>query len=355
MNSKQRVKKVFQFEIPDRVPVNYRCNPGIDARLKKHFKLGPDDNEGLLQALGVDFRMIEAPYTGPKMYEEIPGLKIDPIYGFRMRYTLHQTGGYWEYCDFPLLNGTAEDAENWRFPDPDDFDYDSLLDQLDEHRDYGIIIGYNGIGLVICRLGFFRGFEQALIDLALDDPVGTIFIDKLLDFQFACMERVLEKVKDKADVMWMGEDLGTQIGPLISMEMFTKKILPRQRRFIDLAASYGVPAMLHTCGCSSWTYEEYIKAGLKAVETLQPEVKDMAPEYLKEKFGGRLVFHGCISTAGALTYGSIDDVDECIKHTMEVMKPGGGYCLAPTHRIQDNTPLENVLCMYEKAKEYGKY
>jgi uroporphyrinogen decarboxylase len=113
--------------------------------------------------------------------------------------------------------------------------------------------------------------------------------------------------------------------------------------------------MLHTCGCSSWSYEEYIKAGLKAVDTLQPEAKDMSPEYLKKTFGGRLVFHGCVSTAGALTYGSLKDVEEDIKYTMEVMKPGGGYCMAPTHRIQDNTPLENVLCMYEKAKEFGRY
>jgi uroporphyrinogen decarboxylase len=44
-----------------------------------------------------------------------------------------------------------------------------------------------------------------------------------------------------------------------------------------------------------------------------------------------------------------------VRETLEIMKPGGGYCLAPTHQIQDNTPTENVLAMYAAARRYGTY
>jgi uroporphyrinogen decarboxylase len=37
------------------------------------------------------------------------------------------------------------------------------------------------------------------------------------------------------------------------------------------------------------------------------------------------------------------------------MMPGGGYCFAPTHLIQDNTPPENVVAAYEVAREAGGY
>ena len=117
----------------------------------------------------------------------------------------------------------------------------------------------------------------------------------------------------------------------------------------------GVPVMLHTCGCSSWTYEKYIQAGLRAVDTLQPEVTNMSPRYLKENFGGRLVFHGCISTRGAVTYGAPEEVEGEVRETLEIMMPGGGYCLAPTHRLQDNTPVENAVAMYRAAHQYGHY
>ncbi len=308
MTSKERVRAAFNFEHHDRVPVNYRYNDGIDAKLKKHFGLGARDDEGLRKALGVDFRMVEPVYTGPKLYNDIPGRRIDPIYGHHMKWVEHETGGYWEYCDYFLENTSVEDIENFKLPDPDDFDYDGLIDQCDEYRDYGIIAGNNGIGVVICRSSFYRGMEQALVDLITDDEAGMRLIDRILDFQLGQMERIFDKIGDRVDVMWMGEDLGTQIGPLIGMDTFRSMLLPRHKKFIDLASMHGIPAMLHTCGSSSWSYEDYIACGLRAVETLQPEAANMSPRYLMEHFSGRLVFHGCISTAGALTYGSAADV-----------------------------------------------
>lgn len=81
----------------------------------------------------------------------------------------------------------------------------------------------------------------------------------------------------------------------------------------------------------------------------------MDPAYLKERFGDRLAFHGCISTAGTLVTGTPDDVRRTVRETLEIMMPGGGYALAPTHHLQDNTPTENVLAMYAAAREFGVY
>jgi uroporphyrinogen-III decarboxylase len=142
---------------------------------------------------------------------------------------------------------------------------------------------------------------------------------------------------------------------MISMPLFRKHILARHQKFFDLAKSYNLPVMMHTCGSSSWTYEDYIAAGLKAVDTLQPEAAHMSPSYLKNKFGGRLVFHGCISTAGPVAYGTVEDVRKNVVDTLEIMMPGSGYCFAPTHSLQDNSPTENVVEMYRAAHRYGRY
>jgi uroporphyrinogen-III decarboxylase len=91
------------------------------------------------------------------------------------------------------------------------------------------------------------------------------------------------------------------------------------------------------------------------VDTLQPEAANMSPSYLKATFGGRLAFHGCISTAGVLAHGSVADVEKEVRETLQIMMPGGGYCLAPTHAMQDNTPTENAVAMYRAAGEYGSY
>ncbi len=36
------------------------------------------------------------------------------------------------------------------------------------------------------------------------------------------------------------------------------------------------------------------------------------------------------------------------------MMPVRGYHFAPTHAIQDNTPIENILAMYNTAHRYGR-
>jgi uroporphyrinogen-III decarboxylase len=197
--------------------------------------------------------------------------------------------------------------------------------------------------------------EQVFIDLVTDDPAGLLLMDKLMDQQYGLMRRTLEAGNGKIDFMWMGEDLGTQIAPFISMETFRKHIRPRQQKFFELAKEFGVPTLLHTCGSSSWAYEDYIEMGLTGVDTLQPEAANMSPEYLKKTFGGRLVFHGSISSTGALSFGTPDDVEAHCRKTLEIMMPGGGYAFSPTHCLQDNTPTENVIRMYETVHRYGWY
>ena len=76
---------------------------------------------------------------------------------------------------------------------------------------------------------------------------------------------------------------------------------------------------------------------------------------LKKEYGDRLAFHGCISTAGPVAFGSVADVEADCLRTLEVMMPGGGYCFAPTHSLQDNSPTENVVAMYDAAHKYGRY
>lgn len=95
--------------------------------------------------------------------------------------------------------------------------------------------------------------------------------------------------------------------------------------------------------------------GIKVVDTLQPEAKDMKPDDLKRRFGGGLAFHGCISTAGPVAYGSVQDVIDNVEETLGIMMPGGGYCMSPTHELQDNSPTENVIAMYQATHDYGRY
>jgi uroporphyrinogen-III decarboxylase len=68
-----------------------------------------------------------------------------------------------------------------------------------------------------------------------------------------------------------------------------------------------------------------------------------------------MAFHGSISTAGPVAYCTVGDVVRYCRDTLDIMMPGGGYCFAPTHALQDNSPTENVVAMYDTAHRYGVY
>ena len=355
LTSKERVRITLARGQADRVPINYFANAGIDRRLKDRYGLGPDDHEGLRRVLDMDFRGVGAAYKGPRLHAEIPDRHVDPMWGWRTRYVEHGSGSYWDFCDFPLKEAHEQAAADWPMPSPDDFDYATIPQACERWKNDGLHVGHAGLACIMNTMGFLRSMEQVFLDLALDEPAGLLLIDRFLAIQLEVVRRELEAARGKVDFMWLGEDLGTIRGPLISMDMFRKHILPRHKPFFDLAKAHGLPVMIHTCGSSSWTYDEYIKMGLSAVDTLQPEAKDMAPEYLKKRFGDRLAFHGCISTAGPVASGTVEETIACCRRTLEIMMPGGGYCFSPTHALQDNSPTENVVAMYDTAHKYGWY
>jgi len=349
MTSKQRVLATISHREPDRVPVNYYGNAGIDERLKRHF--GADD---LLAALAVDFRQVGAPYVGPRLHQDKGDVKVDE-WGIHRRWVGHESGGYWDYCHWPLVQATLDDVEAWPMPSPDDFDYSGIAAACERMREYCITCGGASYPDVINGCGMLRTMEQVLVDLVTDDPVGLRLADRRDDIQLEVIRRTLEAGRGGIDLLCLGEDLGTQRGPTLSPAMFRKHLRPRIQRFVDLARSFNVPVMIHSCGSTSWAFDDFIEMGIAVVETLQPEAAEMDPAYLKRCYGDRLAFHGCISTAGPLAYGSPEQVERTVRRTLEVMMPGGGYVVAPTHQVQDNTPTENVLAMFRAAREYGTY
>lgn len=349
MTSKERVLTTIHHQEPDRVPFNYYGNQGIDQRLKDHF--GKKD---ILEALEIDFRFVSAPYIGKPLHQNRSDIIVDE-WGIQRRWMPHDYGGFWDYCGWPLRDADIEVIEAWAFPNPDNYDYASVRDSCNRYQGYCICSGGAGLPDIINGCGMLRTMEQVLLDLITDNEAGLRLIERRNTILMEITRRTLEAAGGKIDLLCLGEDLGTQRGPTISLELFRKHIRPRIKGFVDLARSFIIPTMIHSCGSSSWAFDDFIEMGINVVETLQPEALNMSPRYLKSHYGGRLAFHGCISTAGPLAYGTPADVVRNVRETLDIMMPGGGYILSPTHQVQDNTPTENVLALYDTGRTYGRY
>ena len=143
-------------------------------------------------------------------------------------------------------------------PSPDDFDYSQISEQCRNWDSYALVFGNAGIGDIINSTGMIRTMEQVLVDLMTDDPACIRYIERKTEIQLELSRRSLEAASGRIDLFCMGEDLGTQIGPLISLDLYRRRLRPVHQQFVDLAKSFDLPVVIHSCGSSSWAFNDFI-------------------------------------------------------------------------------------------------
>jgi uroporphyrinogen decarboxylase len=339
----------------DRIPVDYCANPGIDRRLKAHVGLAEHDDEGLRRALGVDFRGLGAAYTGPRLHPEQTGVQVDACFGIHTRWVEHATGGYQDFCDFPLATAARDAVAAWPFPDPDRFDYAGLAAQAAAWRGFGVHLGNAGTGDVLNFSGALMGMARVYAALAEDDPAWHLLAERKIDCEVAVLERSLAACRGAVSFLWMGEDLGSQRGPLCSLATYRRIIAPLHRRILDLARSHDLPVMIHSCGSSRFAFADFAAMGIAAIDVLQPDAAGMDAVEIKAAFGDRLAFHGGIGTGGVVAHGTPAQAGAEAERVIRAYMPGGGYAFSPAHALQDDTPVANVLAIYDAARRVGAY
>ena len=77
---------------------------------------------------------------------------------------------------------------------------------------------------------------------------------------------------------------------------------------------------------------------------------------LKAAFGDKIVLNGCIDTQFVLIQGTPDLVRSRTREVLDVMMPGGGYIASPSHDyVLPETPIENILALYDTVRDCGRY
>ncbi len=349
MTPRKRVLTACRHQEPDRVPIQAYLTPEIHERLAEHF-----GGRDVLDALGVDFRDVGAPYTGslgpgPGM----PG-KADcyDVWGIGYTYKQHESGGsYPEASELALAElNTMEDVEAYPWPSADDYDYSVLPAACDALGEYAVCFGGAGIPDILNGVSRGRGMAQVMTDIALQDPVGIAIVDRRVEHYYEYCRHGLAAAGGKIDILCLGEDCGSQMGRMFSPACFDSFFVPRLKKFIDLAHEYGALAMLHSCGDTHEIQPTFIEMGLDILDAMQPEPPGMDLPEIKRLYGDRLTFCGLISTQRTLPHGTAEDVRAEVRQRIEVMGKGGGYICAPAHCIQPDTSLENVLALFAEAQ-----
>jgi len=109
--------------------------------------------------------------------------------------------------------------------------------------------------------------------------------------------------------------------------------------------------MYHTCGAVRRLIPDFIEMGVDILNPIQVSAQGMEPAGLKRDFGHALCFHGALDIQAVLSQGTPDQVRAEVARLCHVLGQGGGFILAPTNNVMPETPIENVLALYEAVQE----
>ncbi len=356
MKHRERVWLALNHETPDRCPMQISFTPEFADRLRDELALrgqqvhnphGGGNTYELERALGEDMLLTSVGWAnsyyqqaGPYTDEWGIGWDSQPYE------TPFGSGYYTEIVHHPLADEEA--ITRYQPPDPTRPElYVEAGRVLRDYKDEYWIVGVT-VTTIFETAWALRGLEPMLMDFVMDPDLADHILEIPYRYHLTAAKKLVEM---GVDMIWTGDDVGTQHTMLISPRHWRRFLKPRMANFVaelkainpDLKVAY------HSDGNILPIIPELIEIGIDVLNPIQPASMD--PAEVKRQFGDRLCFWGTIDEQHTLPYGSPEDVRAEVTERLRTVGRDGGLILGPTHHVQLDTPLENFWAMVNTIVE----
>jgi len=410
MNSKERIKASIGFRSMDKIPVMYRALNFTSFSLMKHFNIGkPDDPDLLLKkykeliaALKIDawssgcnigkFSTFVPRYKGPELdfidnnYYSAVGIPTKPKTIAEYDYT------FTEIISNPLAGAQSPgEVKGFLTKKLDFFDYDKLINNALNLRASGafgskgkktsegnladrnedlqsseerlaeslsmttlaakgeefICMG-NVLSSPYMLCSYLRGMDTFLLDLAGNKVMAEAVIGEVKDFVIEFNRRYIKSATGRCEYFGCWDDVAMQNGMMFPPGDFIKYFLPVWNELISMVKSAGMFFSWHCCGNVNEVLPLMIDAGIDVFDVVQTSARDMEIGRFYSRFGKSVCIHGGIDVQKLLVSGTHSQIKEEVKKIKGLWERNGGIILGPSHEIVPETPVENLIVLYDE-------
>ena len=375
MNSRERVLTTLNHKVPDRVPIDFGSFSGatsINVRayqnLLGYFGINrkPRVENSMIFTAAIDDDILDRFHVDTKSVKpSIPLEEFDAPLEFYDRpwEVKWQRSDDFTYAPVKgpfqgMVDPSLDDLKKFKWPSPleleDPVKWKEKAKKIRQGTDRALV-GRLPMGIVSLAQ-ILRGFEGWATDFILNKKFSEALHEKLAEIWIETSETIVDAIEGDVDLVYFGDDYGTQNQTMLSPQMFRERIKPLLRQMIkSVKARTNAKIVLHSCGSVFNLIEDFIEVGIDGLNPLQANAKDMEPERIKRIAGKDLTLWGGIDTHVVLPRGGPADVRKEVKRKISSLGEGGGYVLSADHNILLDVPPENLIAMFEAAFEYGGY
>jgi uroporphyrinogen decarboxylase len=335
LNSRERIVAALERRIPDRIPA---LEFVIDSQVIEALRPGADYID-FVGPFGLD-----AVAVRPNMKRtRIDDNTVRDERGYVARRT---TQDYFEPTGQVIRDD--RDLARYEFPDPGaPHRFADLKRAVGKYEGQLAVIAFLRDGWSEAR--DLHGFQETLIDLHDNPGLVRGIIEKAVDY-YSELGRIAAGLG--ADVAFSGDDIASNLGPLMSPVQFKEIILPALTRLYRNWHAAGLYVIKHSDGNLYPLLDMLIEAGIDGLHPIDP-LSGMTLERTKSLYGDQVCLIGNVACAGNLVFGSPEQVRQEVRCCIDAAAPGGGYIVASSNSITRDCRPENYRAMIDEVREYG--
>ena len=187
------------------------------------------------------------------------------------------------------------------------------------------------------------------------DYVHQVF-EKQVKTAMANLDKISMKVGHFVDVVMVCDtDLAGQSSLLFPRDVIREMYMPYYQRLNRwVHENTGWSTMKHTRGAVEPIIGDLIECGFDIISPVQCSAANMDAGFLKNKYGDDIVFWGGgVDTQETLLSGKPREIADRVARRCETFSPNGGFVFGTVGVIQPNTPVANIVAMFEAAGDFN--
>ncbi len=341
--------RTVRFEGPDYIPMTFHVN----AACWHHYP--HDALEDLMESHPVLFPDFERAREA-----------VEPDYSPSVRAGqpfVDPWGCVWETTDDGITGVVTkhpleswDDFDGYTPPDPNETTHWGPIDWTEQAKHIGPTIsqtclrnGEIGHNHTWLKLTDLRGYQNVLFDMADGEQKLRELLDMIEQFNLGLVENYIHRV----GVEWMGfaEDLGMQVGPMLSPEHFREYIKPSYQRLMNTARDAGCIVHVHADGDLRALMDDLLDCRMDVLN-LQDLVNGV--DWIAQHLTGKLCIELDIDRQKITAQGTPAQVDALVREEVEKLgSPQGGLMMI--YGLYPGVPLENAGALMDAMEKYATY